>query len=240
MLTREQIQDMEDPQDMERAVTLLVFPKKSRNDVPPTGSTGGNGGWSGNGGDDACEFVSVNLSAYQDGELDSDSLRLVLSHLTHCPHCAAELDALQEMDETLEREWRDCAPLPSSSQFKSSIDAIMDSLPAAAEAPKAFAPKRVHARVRWTRFASGVAGLFAFGSLLWTSYRLGYQQGQQSGSMPSSLPAPSNPNANPENQIASAAYFTLNPMPARNSHFSTVRPAPLFCLPVTLHRNEHP
>ena len=142
------------------------------------------------GGDDACEFVSVNLSAYQDGELDPDSLKLIVSHLAHCPHCAAELDALQAVDETLEREWRDSAPLPSSSRFAGSIDAIMDALPSEPAPTPVFAPKRIHARVRWTRFATGVAGLFAFGSLLWSSYRLGYQQGERNSvsRYPGSIP----------------------------------------------------
>ena len=141
MLTREQIQDgMEDPQELDLAVTLLPdFSKRDRNALPPTGRSGGNGGWPGRGGDDACEFVSVNLSAYQDGELDPDSLKLIVSHLAHCTNCADAFDALQEIDETLEREWRDSAPLPSSSQFARSIDSIMDALPNEPAATPVFA-----------------------------------------------------------------------------------------------------
>lgn len=196
MLTREQmIQDgMEDPQEMDLTITLRDFSARDRNALPPTGRSGGKGGWPGRGGDDACEFVSVNLSAYQDGELDPDSLKLIVSHLTHCPNCAASFDALQSVDETLEREWRDSAPLPSSSQFARSLDSIMEALPNEPAVTPAFAPKRVHARVRWTRFATGVAGLFAFGSLLWSSYRLGYQQGQQNNVSRSSGSAPAGPN----------------------------------------------
>ena len=180
MLTREQIQDgMEDPQDTDLAVTLRRdFPKRDHNALPATGRSSGNGGNGGpnghggnggpndRGGDDACEFVSVNLSAYQDGELDPDSLHLIVAHLAHCPHCADAFDALQSIDETLEREWRDSAPLSSSSQFARSLDSIMDALPNEPAPIPTFAPKRVHSRVRWTRFATGVTGLFAFGSLL--------------------------------------------------------------------------
>ena len=211
MLTREQIQDgMEDPQELDLTVTLLPdFSKRDRNALPPTGRSGGNGGRPGRGGDDACEFVSVNLSAYQDGELDPDSLKLIVSHLAHCPNCAAAFDALQEVDETLEREWRDSAPLPSSSQFAQSIDSIMDALPNEPAATPTFAHKRIHARVRWTRFATGVAGLFAFGSLLWSSYRLGYEQGRQNNvsRYPGSMPA------NAGNPIMPVSFFTIASQP---------------------------
>jgi anti-sigma factor RsiW len=211
MLTREQIQDgMEDPQELDLTETLRDFSKRDRNALPPTGRSGGNGGWPGRGGDDACEFVSVNLSAYQDGELDPDSLKLIVSHLAHCPNCADAFDALQMVDETLEREWRDSAPLPSSSQFAHSIDSIMDALPNEPAATPAFAPKRIHARVRWTRFATGVAGLFAFGSLLWSSYRLGYEQGQQNNvsRYPGSMPT------NPGASVMPVSFF----VPASQPH----------------------
>jgi anti-sigma factor RsiW len=231
MLTREQkIQDgMEEPQEMDLTVTLPGFPARDRNALPPTGRSGGRGGWPGRGGDDACEFVSVNLSAYQDGELDPDSLNLIVSHLTHCPNCAAAFDALQSVDETLEREWRDSAPLPSSSQFARSIDSIMDALPEEPAPTPVFAPKRVHARVRWTRFATGVAGLFAFGSLLWSSYRLGYQQGQQNtvSRVPGSTPAGS------QNPVMPVSFFTSLSVPPRATRFvsASLSDAPASVLP---------
>ena len=223
MLTREQIQESmedEDSQEMERAVTLRAFPTNDRNALPPTGRSGGKGGWPGRGGDDACEFVSVNLSAYQDGELDPDSLNLIVSHLTHCPHCAAAFDALQSVDETLEREWRDSAPLPSSSQFAHALDAILKALPDEPAAAPTFAPKRVHARVRWTRFATGVAGLFAFGSLLWSSYRLGYQQGQMTNASPHPGSAPTSPGS----RAMPVSFFTFHPTPLRTARFVSASP----------------
>ncbi len=221
MLTREQIQDgMEDPQEMDVTVTFTDFTMRDRNALPPTGRSGGKGGWPGRGGDDACEFVSVNLSAYQDGELDPDSLTLIVSHLAHCPHCAAAFDALQEIEDTLEREWRDSAPLPSSSQFARSIDSIMAALPNEPASTPVFAHKRIHARVRWTRFATGVAGLFAFGGLLWSSYRLGYQQGQENNV--SRYPGnrmPASP-SNPGSSVMPATFFTFASQPRHSARFA--------------------
>jgi len=222
MLTREQIQDStDDPQEMEFTVTLPDYSKRDRNALPPTGRSGGKGGWPGRGGDDACEFVSVSLSAYQDGELDPESLQLIVSHLAHCPHCAAAFDALQSVDETLEREWRDSAPLPSSSQFARSLDSIMDALPSEPAPTPVFAPKRVHARVRWTRFATGVAGLFAFGSLLWSSYRLGYQQGQENNVSR----YPGRMSARPGSHAIPASFFSTVSYPYLTTHsVSSPRP----------------
>jgi anti-sigma factor RsiW len=218
MLTREQIQDgMEDPQEIDRTVTERTFLKRDRNALPPTGRSGGKGGWPGRGGDDACEFVSVNLSAYQDGELDPDSLNLIVSHLAHCPHCASAFDALQMVDETLDREWRDSAPLPSSSHFVGSVNSIMDALPDEPVAAPAFAPKRVHARVRWTRFATGAVGLFAFGSMLWSSYRLGYQQGRQNNGSTE----PGNNLISPSNRVMPASFFTARFAAPGNSRFAS-------------------
>jgi len=233
MLTREQIHDdMEDPQEMDLSITLRDYSNRDRSALPPTGRSGGKGGWPGRGGDDACAFVSVNLSAYQDGELDPDSLKLIVSHLAHCPNCAAAFDALQEVDETLEREWRDSAPLPSSSQFASALDAIMDALPDEPVATPVFAPKRIHARVRWTRFATGVAGLCAFGSLLWSSYRLGYQQGQMNGGSryPGSMPA------NSGKSVMPASFFTFASSSQHSARFTSstsdsARSAPMSRLP---------
>jgi anti-sigma factor RsiW len=218
MLTREQIQESTeaDPQEMDLTIPLRGFSARDRNALPPTGRSGGNGGRPGRGGDDACEFVSVNLSAYQDGELDSDSLKLIVSHLSHCPHCSAAMDALQEIDETLEREWRDSAPLPSSSQFARSIASIMDALPDEPAATPAFAPKRVHARARWTRFATGVAGAFAFGGLLWSSYRLGYQEGQHSNV--SRYPA--NGSAGSGNNAMPVSFFVPDARPLQSVRLS--------------------
>jgi hypothetical protein len=121
------------------------------------------------------------------------------------------------VDETLEREWRDSAPLPSSSQFARSIDSIMDALPDQPAPTPVFAPKRIHARVRWTRFATGVAGLFAFGSLIWSSYRLGYEQGRQNNvsRYPGSMPAPTGHPAMP------ASFFTFHSLPPSSARVAS-------------------
>ena len=150
------------------------------NDGPPPGFTSGGG----NGGSDpfheACSLVSVNLAAYQDGELDQDTYEAVDTHIAHCNRCSAMLFSLQETDILIEREWREYPPLPSPSEVKQSIDNIMSNLPVAAEAPQEFSPKRIHAKVRWMRFSTGfMEFLVALFSLLWTSYKLGFTQGMQ-------------------------------------------------------------
>ena len=152
--------------------------------VPPADPRGQEGG---EGGGDACKLVTVNLSAYMDDELDLDQVRVIEAHLYQCPDCVANLKAMEEADSILEREWRDRSPLPSSSQVRRSIDNIMDALPPVPAKPAVFAPKRVHARMRWMRFAAGMTGMVAFGSLLWGSYELGYTRGRRSAQSSPSL-----------------------------------------------------
>lgn len=150
--------------------------------VPPTPNSGDD--WEDRD-RESCRLVSVSLSAYLDGELDPEQTQLINKHLNQCADCAAMLQAMEETDEIIEREWREGAPLPSSSQFRHSIDDIMDALPTAQAETPVFAPKRVHSRTRWMRFATGMSGVILFGGMLWSSYRLGYSQGRQSTLNPS-------------------------------------------------------
>ncbi len=48
-----------------------------------------------------CETVSNRLGAYLDGELGEQEAAEVGRHLEACPRCAAELEALRELDEAL-------------------------------------------------------------------------------------------------------------------------------------------
>jgi anti-sigma factor RsiW len=143
--------------------------------VPPTLVAGQS--WEG-GEPESCRLVSVNLSAYLDDELDPDQAQLVTEHLNMCAGCAGLLATMAEMDETMEREWRESTPLPSSSQVRSSVDAIMDALPPAPAEHPTFAPRRIHARTRWIRFATGVSSFILAAGLLWSSYRLGFAHGR--------------------------------------------------------------
>ena len=130
-----------------------------------------------------CKRGMETLSAYLDGELDSDSRAEVANHLNSCPQCADAFDALLATDRMIQREWRD-APLPSASETRFALDAILDALPPLPDAPPVFAPRRIHAKARWMRFATGVAGVIALLGLLWSSYRLGFTQGRSSFSAP--------------------------------------------------------
>lgn len=129
---------------------------------------------------DPCAIVLANLPGYMDEDLDMNQRRYIENHLSDCPTCAAELDALRSTDSRLQREWCESAPLPSSSEYKHAIDSIMAALPPAPARAAAFAPKRVHAKARWIRFSTGFAGLMAFLGLLWSSYYLGYVNGRRS------------------------------------------------------------
>jgi len=149
--------------------------QSSYSGLPPTPDAG-NGHRGGE--PEACRLVLVNLSAYQDNELDPDQADLITQHLDNCADCGALLDSMQMADEEIVREWREGTPLPSSLQFKQSIDSIMDALPPAPATVETFAPKRVHARTRWIRFATGLSGLIAAVGLLWSSYELGYVHGR--------------------------------------------------------------
>ena len=83
----------------------------------------------------------------------------------------------------IQREWRD-APLPSASEMRFALDSIMDALPPVPNAPPVFAPRRIHARFRWMRFATGIASIIALLGLLWSTYRFGFTQGRSSLSTP--------------------------------------------------------
>lgn len=191
------------PQNADNVV-LPGFASGSFAIVPPPGlSDGGSGGYH------PCDLVRENLAAYVDNELNGDERRVVETHVAKCAECAAGLDALRTTDSMLQREWRECVPLPSSLRFRHSVDSIMAALPPAPAAPAAFARKRVHSRLRWIRFSTGMAGLFAFISLLWSSYRLGYTHGK------SSLSAPSRSTASPIVAPASRHSSALKLTPIR-------------------------
>ncbi len=145
------------------------------------------------GGEDGCRLVGLNLPAYQDDALDPDTRNAVEAHLGHCVRCASNLEALRKTDEAIQREWRESAPLPSSLEVHVAMDAIMDALPPAPVETVEFAPKRVHARNRWTRFATGLASILTFGSLMWSSYRLGYADGRLSHTSGSMIQTPIKP-----------------------------------------------
>ena len=197
-----------DPQD----INSLRLPEAAEYPfavVPPVFGDGD--GYDGDeGGNEACRLVAVNLSAYLDGELDADQQRVVEAHLDHCAQCTAALDTLEITDTLIEREWRDNAPLPSSSEVKSSIDSIMAALPPAPVSTPEFAPKRVHAKARWMRFSTGLAGIIAFAAMLGSSYRMGYVNGRTS-SQPAFTPSPSyeNPTPRPASNPVYSAPVTL-------------------------------
>jgi anti-sigma factor RsiW len=183
-------QDRLQPTD---AMPAPAWPESSLTVVPPPpGTAGGSGG---NGGSEACNLVVVNLSAYLDDELDPDMQQVVEAHLRNCSRCTEVVAALQTTDTIIQREWRDNAPLPSSSEFRQAVDNLIDALPPAPVKEAPFARKRVHAKARWMRFSSGIVGVIALFSLLWSTYNLGYTQGRMSP-LPAVSPlpaAPSNP-----------------------------------------------
>ena len=167
----------------------------------------------GGGGNEACGLIMANLAAYQDNELNAEERRVVEAHLAECVHCSSSLAALQTNDRLIEREWRESAPLPSSKEFRQSVDAIMAALPPVPAKEAAFAPKRVHSRARWMRFSSGFAGIIALFCLIWSSYQLGYAHGRLShrpgttpvnfniytrGSQQGTMPAPYSAPADPD------------------------------------------
>jgi hypothetical protein len=131
--------------------------------------------------EEMCMLVQTNLSAYQDDELDPEQRRIIAAHIDDCPNCTQVFEALQETDRLLTREWRDEASLPSSSERRQAIDAIMDALPSVPSETPDFAPKRIHSKARWMRFATGLSGLLL---LAGGSYRVGYVQGQASVTTP--------------------------------------------------------
>ncbi len=126
-------------------------------------------------GGDPCAYVRTQLSDYADDELNPSQARFVESHLSDCPKCAEMLNAIFQTDDLLLREWRDDSPLPSSLQRNRAIDNIIDALPPVPETQPIFSSKRRHARARWMRFSTGIAGCAAFFAMLYSSYRLGYE-----------------------------------------------------------------
>ena len=154
-----------------------------------------------------CDFVTSNLSAYLDGELDNAQTRLVGAHLGKCPRCAEIFEALSNVDETIEREWRDSAPLPSSLQFELAVNDIMAALPSVPVEAVAFAAHRVHSRTRWMRFATAAVGLATVLTSLWSSYWLGYTNGRRSIATPGSISA--NPVKHSATAYLSPASATL-------------------------------
>ena len=172
---------------------------------------------------DTCGLVAANLSAYQDGELDSDETRLVATHVGKCPRCAEIFETLQQNDEAIEREWRESAPLPSSLRFEQGVDSVMAALPAAPVQALAFAPRRVHARARWTRFASGIAAVSVLAVSLWSSYQLGYTRGRSSVANAASV-------GQPQSLSSQAGRFLS---PARKT--ADVQPVRLLLTPAVLH-----
>jgi hypothetical protein len=151
------------PQDAD-AADMPGRPESPFAIVPPNTTFGGGSGH--HGGNDACRLVMANLSAYLDNELDPDQERVIEGHLSQCAECASNLSALRTTDRLLQREWRGSAPLPSSLDFKQSVDAIMAALPPVPGEQTPFAPKRVHSRARWMRFSTGLAGVIAFFAML--------------------------------------------------------------------------
>jgi hypothetical protein len=164
--------------------------------VPPyDAESGADGGYLN---EELCMLVQTNLSAFQDDELDPEQRRIIAAHVNDCPNCTQVFEAMQETDWLLEREWRDEASLPSSSERRQSIDAIMNALPPVPSETPAFAPKRIHSKARWMRFATGLSGLVL---LAGGSYRVGYLQGQASLS------------ASTVSSTTSAAYSTPSSSP---------------------------
>jgi len=172
----------------DRADVLSTVPThisiRKRPPLPPMPPVGGGGNRGNEMGSEGCDLVVSNLSAYQDNELDPDQARVVEAHLHKCEFCASVYAAIRTTDTMVEREWRDGLPLPSALETTVAIDAIMDALPPV-PAPR-FEPKRVHARTRWMRFATGI---FGFSGMLLSSYALGFSNGRRSLATQNAAPA---------------------------------------------------
>jgi hypothetical protein len=157
-----------------------VNSKRKQPTLPPIPPVGGGGDRGKEMGSEACDLVVANLSAFQDGELDPDQQRVIEAHLHKCDYCASVFAAIKTTDMALEREWREGAPLPSSLEVKVAIDSIMEALPPVPAPAPQFEPKRVHARTRWMRFATGMTGGFALVGMLMSSYAIGFANGRKS------------------------------------------------------------
>jgi hypothetical protein len=170
------------------------FTNRKRPTLPPIPPVGGGDSRGKEMGSEACDLVVANLSAYQDDELDPDQERVIEAHLHKCDYCSSVFAAIQTTDMLVEREWRDGSPLPSSLEINVAVDAIMDALPPVPAPTPRFEPKRVHARTRWMRFATGITGIFGLSGMLLSSYALGFAHGRRSlnaqGMSPFSLALP--------------------------------------------------
>lgn len=211
MLTRKPSDVMDDVRNGNPLLSLQRNPSAFAA-VPPTLVAGPD--WQG-GEPEACKLVSVNLSAYLDDELDPDQADLITNHLGTCADCAALMATIEETDEVVQREWREDSPLPSSSQFKQSIDAIMDALPPARDESVHFAAKRVHSRARWVRAATGMSGAVVAAALLWSSYRLGYAHGRTSVKpSPAAVPSESQMLVRSRPSLSFASFASLPATPS--------------------------
>jgi Putative zinc-finger len=145
LLTDEQIADAY----MRRRLLRSVHQRSGQ--VPPANPPADNSGKG-----DGCSFPQDLLTAYADCELDPQDTDTVESHLSRCQQCADVLNQIITVDVNIEREWRLSAPLPlpvsqEPSSELSPIDKIMAMLPASTEEAN-IASKRIHDKVRWTRF----------------------------------------------------------------------------------------
>ena len=207
MLTRKPSFVTDDAQDGNPLFTRLGMPSiYARVPPTPTAAQRGEGGEP-----EACRLVSVNLSAYLDDELDTDQAQLITDHLNSCPGCAELMVAMETADEEIQREWRENTPLPSSFQFRQSIDSIMDTLPPAPAEAESFGSKRVHARTRWIRFATGMSGFVLAAGLLWSSYRLGYAHGRTTAKRSSFAAPHTNPNVVSSQPVLSLCSLAASP-----------------------------
>jgi anti-sigma factor RsiW len=142
--------------------------------------------WQGNGDGDPCAWVQANLAAYADDEVDPKQHNSISDHLHLCGRCATDLNKLIQIDSIIQREWQQDVPLPSSLEHKQGVERIMAALPDEPVTQVRFAARRVHARMRWTRLAAGVAGMALLAGLASLSYRLG-QSSQPRPSSPSEI-----------------------------------------------------
>lgn len=165
-------------ESLDSVMLSVVSPALRRPGVPPVNSDNDDDG--GDPAGEKCGQVLAALSAYLDGELDDEENETITAHLRHCSDCSEAYNAMQAADTIVQREWRDDAPLPSPFERQKRLDALMDALPPVAQPEPDFAPRRVHARARWMRFATGAAVITLLFLLLGSSYSLGYRQGQRS------------------------------------------------------------
>ena len=219
MLTDRHLDKRENPQVAENRIPS-GSPNSPFASLPPSQAFGDRNG--GNGNSDTCAWVIENFSDYMDNALNPETAPIIEAHLVQCANCVEVLKTMKQTDRLLEREWRESAPLPSSLQHRQSVDAIMAALPPVPDQSAAFATKRIHAKTRWTRLATGLAGVLAFFSLLWSSYRLGYTHGQKSHSV---IPSAASPQRNAfASPTLLPATFIASPQPVSSSPSPTPSP----------------